>query len=507
MIIGKYKFGFRKKPYLAYNRSSVEKTIIDFNRHNLFTKEHPLKTILKLSMAPFLVIMINATYQVSDAFITAALTNETILINGVQTNVATVAINTSVIVYIPLWGVAIGLVQGGLAWFTKVQGMQNPKLMGVYNSSSIVIITFLSFVASIIMLNSGKGLLELGLSLPNKADNDLIIKESFRYIWPRMATLPVICMYLYSVRLMRILNVRFWSVLPYALGVFLNLLLDYIFIVPAHLGIFGSGLATGAADILSTLVAVLMLIFFMRKERPEVKLFRPSLKTMGQIVIMGLPQMLNFILASVLAFFVVRWSSQIGTLGVASASRVVSAFAIYPVYGFIQGATIALTYNYGFKNYKRLHSLSFWLLFVSFSYYIIFTFILMFLAKDVLNILGVDDERGNQWIKIMYSVIALLAFADSMRAYYMATHQKIKIAFTILLTTLAPVPFLYWFGVILQDQDLYWYAYVVGRVIIFVVISASWFMMIKRYIMFKKQKKINEWKPYIKKIRKNFERN
>ena len=90
----KFKIQLAQKPYLHHNDASkIRKKILDQERHYLFTKRHPLKTIIGLSLAPFFIIIVNAIYQLSDTIITAALTDETIMINGQANNVATISIN------------------------------------------------------------------------------------------------------------------------------------------------------------------------------------------------------------------------------------------------------------------------------------------------------------------------------------------------------------------------------------------------------------------------------
>ncbi len=489
-IFSKWQIKLLKKPYLQQDTSSIaKKKILDSKRHHMFAKQHPLKTILGLSFAPFIIFFVNAIYQLSDNIITASLTNESILINGQFNNVATIAINASSIIVVPLWGIVSGIAQGGLSWFSKAQGMQSPRLMGIYNSSSIVSILVFSFIGSLIMLNIGQELLSLSLNMPKSADNALIAKKAFTYITPRLVSLPIVGLYLHGIRTLRALNVRWWSIVPYSVGVIINLLLDYVFIKWGGLGIFGSGLATSCAEIISALIVFALLIHFFKKEAKEAKLFKPQLLSIIRVIFQGLPQTINLISATILVFFTINWASQIGALGVSSATRVITILAIYPAFGFAQGTLIALGYNYGYQNYKRMHELIFWLWFIMFSYYIFLTFILVVSADSFLNILKIHETRGGKWLQIMYSTTALLAFAYPIRVYYTATHQKIKTLLVLLLISFSALPFLYLFGVYYANIELFWYAQLVGNILMTLCLTSPWILLIKRYIKLKKTKK------------------
>ena len=404
---------------------------------------------------------------------------------------------------VPLMGIISGIAQGGLSWFSKAQGMQNPRLIGIYNSSAMVSILVCSFIGSLIMLNLGKELLDLSLNMPSSADNALITKRSFVYILPTLVTLPIFGLYFHAIRILRAINVRWWSIVPYSVGVITNLLLDYIFIKWGGLGILGSGLATSCAQIISTIIVFALIIHFFKNEPKGAKCFRPQLSAMIKVIFQGLPQMINLLSGTILVFFTISWSSAIGALGITSAMRIISFLAIFPVFGFAQGTSIALGYNYGWRNYKRIHELVFWLWFAMFSYLIFLSLLIVISADSLLEILRISESRGGRWIGIMYSTTALLAFVHSLRVYYLSTHQKLKTLLTLLIASFAPIPFLYLFGVYYANIELFWYAYLIGNVTILLFMALPWVLFIKRYIILRKgEKKLYTWQLSLIKVKR-----
>ena len=70
-------------------------------------------------------------------------------------------------------------------------------------------------------------------------------------------------------------------------GSFSNIVLDYVFIFPMGLGMFGAALATGLAPVLSMLV--LSLHFIRRQNHFRPVACRPKIRTVQEILATGLP--------------------------------------------------------------------------------------------------------------------------------------------------------------------------------------------------------------------------
>ncbi len=134
-----------------------------------------------------------------------------------------------------------------------------------------------------------------------------------------------------------------------------NILLDYIFIYPMKLGMFGAALATGIAPILSILV---MVPFFIRKEnrfRLVKTVFR--LKEIRRVVSIGIPTFITELSSGlVILIFNLVILHYIGDIGVAAygiiANLALILIAIFS--GIGQGIQPIISYNHGRGNNENV---------------------------------------------------------------------------------------------------------------------------------------------------------
>lgn len=131
-------------------------------------------------------------------------------------------------------------------------------------------------------------------------------------------------------------------------GSFSNIVLDYIFIFPMGLGMFGAALATGLAPVFSMLV--LSLHFIRRRNHFRPVACRPQRRTVREILTTGLPSFVTEFSSGVIIllfnFTILRLS---GTTGVA-AYGVISNIALIAVAvftGIAQGIQPIVSVNYG----------------------------------------------------------------------------------------------------------------------------------------------------------------
>lgn len=144
------------------------------------------------------------------------------------------------------------------------------------------------------------------------------------------------------------------------IGSFSNIVLDYIFIFPFHMGIFGAALATGLSPVISMLV---LLPYFLKKKN-SFHLTIPNLvqmkRTTVNILANGIPPFLTEAASGVVMFlfnFIILRIS--GNTGVAAFSviSVISLVVISLYTGLSQGIQPLISQNHGAGNKKNVQTL------------------------------------------------------------------------------------------------------------------------------------------------------
>lgn len=130
-----------------------------------------------------------------------------------------------------------------------------------------------------------------------------------------------------------------------------NVVLDYLFIFPLHMGIFGAILATGFAPIIS--IAVLSPYFFKKKNRFHFMKAAPNVRKMLEIIASGIPSFVTELSSGIVMFLfnfiILRLEGNIGVaaFGVITVISLV-VVAIYT--GLSQGIQPIISANYGTGN-------------------------------------------------------------------------------------------------------------------------------------------------------------
>lgn len=181
-------------------------------------------------------------------------------------------------------------------------------------------------------------------------------------------------------------------------GCILNIVLDPIMIfglgpVPA-MGIRGAAWATGLGQLL-TLAAYL---FFARIHplpvQIRVKNMRPDWTLLKRIYAIGIPATLNMALSSLLvsslnAILALYGQMYVMILGV---YYKLQTFLYLPASGLIQGMRPLIGYNYGAGEYKRVHKLYAYTLYLSAGIMLLGTLLCLFLPGSLLGLFTTNPE-------------------------------------------------------------------------------------------------------------------
>ena len=139
-------------------------------------------------------------------------------------------------------------------------------------------------------------------------------------------------------------------------GAALNVVLDPIFIYTLNLGVAGAAIATAISQVASTLV---YLLYILRKRsffRFRIKDCSFTKETMIEILKIGIPTLLFQLLASLSITLINLQSKKYGDsviAGMGAVIRIISMGSLM-VFGFMKGFQPIAGYSYGAKNYERL---------------------------------------------------------------------------------------------------------------------------------------------------------
>ncbi len=143
------------------------------------------------------------------------------------------------------------------------------------------------------------------------------------------------------------------SMLAMLAGSFSNIILDYIFIFPLHMGIFGAVLATGLAPIIS--LAVLSKHCLAKQNQFHFLRIPPSLPQAGNILSLGLPSFITEMASGIviIAFNAIILRLQ-GNIGVAAYGVIANlSLVVISIYtGIAQGTQPMLSRAYGHGDWE-----------------------------------------------------------------------------------------------------------------------------------------------------------
>lgn len=140
-------------------------------------------------------------------------------------------------------------------------------------------------------------------------------------------------------------------------GAILNTILDPIFISVAGLGVTGAAIATAISQCVSTIV---YLIYIFSKKSTfsfSIKKCKYSKDIVTEILKIGVPTLIFQLLTSLSITFINNQAKQYGDAIIAAMGVVVriTALGTSMIFGFIKGFQPIAGFSYGTKNYKRLN--------------------------------------------------------------------------------------------------------------------------------------------------------
>ncbi|MBD5540619.1 MAG: MATE family efflux transporter [Lachnospiraceae bacterium] len=210
-----------------------------------------------------------------------------------------------------------------------------------------------------------------------------------------------------------------------------NIVLDYIFIFPLHMGIFGAVLATGVAPVIS--LGVLSGHWITKRNQFHFEKITPSWKVSGNIISLGIPALITEVASGIvmIVFNAVILKLR-GNIGVAAYGVVANlslvATSVYT--GIAQGIQPIMSKFYGYGNGKSIkqilkYAIGF-MLFISGGIYLLF----LMAANPIVGIFNSEGNMQLQQIaetglKLYFTAIPFVGFNIVISTYFTSTEKAL----------------------------------------------------------------------------------
>jgi putative MATE family efflux protein len=221
-------------------------------------------------------------------------------------------------------------------------------------------------------------------------------------------------------------------------GAGLNIILDPLFIFVFNMGVEGAAIAT----VISQFVAFIYIFSQAQSKDSELhinikELFDFDVKTVTEILKIGFPTFIRNGIAAFLAIFIFRMISLYGGDSATTYQSIYSVinrvimFLFLPAFGLIQGLNPIAGFNYGAKNYDRLHTVIIFTVKLVTVYFLTALAIVMIFSPAIFSIFSKDNntEFINQGSLIFRTIsigFILVGFQVILGAIYQAFGYPIR---------------------------------------------------------------------------------
>ena len=258
-------------------------------------------------------------------------------------------------------------------------------------------------------------------------------------------------------------------------GSFSNVLLDYVFIFPLDMGIFGAILATGLAPLIS--ICVLSPYLILRKNKFHFVLSKPSFKAIGNIFSSGFSPFLTEATSGVVMFlfnFIILGIS--GNVGVAAFGVItVVSLVVTAIYtGLSQGLQPLISRHHGAKEKETVSTLLKYGIITSLLLSCLIYIVIFFSASNIVAIFNTEQDTllasyANEGMRIYFTAIPFVGANIVLATYFLSTEKALFAQIISLLRgffVLIPLAFLFSF---LFKMMGIWITYPITEAIVLIV--------------------------------------
>ena len=188
-------------------------------------------------------------------------------------------------------------------------------------------------------------------------------------------------------------------------GAVVNIVLDYIFIYPFNMGVFGAALATVIGQIISMIIAMIFHYTKNKEISGNIKYIRPNINLIKSIYSIGISAAL---MQALLAVMMAGMNAILGMSKV-SQTTLVGAFGIYykiqqvalfSSFGLSNTIISVLSFNYGMKDKDRVDECIKYGIFDTIIVTLIITIIFELFARPLSNLFGLSGSTSKEMIEV-----------------------------------------------------------------------------------------------------------
>ena len=258
-------------------------------------------------------------------------------------------------------------------------------------------------------------------------------------------------------------------------GSFMNILLDYIFIFPMNMGIFGAILATGLSPIISI---ILMLPHWIRKKNTfHFKTKKPDFSVIGGEISLGAPSFLAQVSAGIV---MIVFNSLIlaleGNTGVAAYGVVANiAFVVMAVFtGISQGIQPLMSRYYGVGNIKNARTVFNYSAITTLVLSAVFYLTLFIFAEPITAVFNSENDPALQSIAVVglkiYFISLVFSGLNTLITVFFTSIEKALPAqiISILRGLVLIIPITFLLAAVWQMTGL-WLAYPITEILVTVL--------------------------------------
>ena len=210
-----------------------------------------------------------------------------------------------------------------------------------------------------------------------------------------------------------------------------NVFLDWVFIFPCRMGIFGASLATGLAPVISILILSPHLI--RKKNGFHFIRCKASFRLFFEIITTGIPSLITEMSSAVtmIVFNSIMLRLE-GNVGVAAYSVIANlSLVVIAIYnGLAQGTQPLISSNYGIQNKKNIHSLLRYALTAVFFLSAVIYAVVFFGAEQITSLFNSEQDLllqsiATEGLRIYFTACPFAGFNVIMSIYFSSVERPV----------------------------------------------------------------------------------
>lgn len=379
------------------------------------------------------------------------------------------ALNFSISIYCIIQGLGLMIGIGGATRYTILSSKNRDKEAKKVFSNALTIGLIVSFILAIIGLIFSRKLSQiLG------ADTDTINMSNV-YLKTILCFSPFFISNNILLAFIRNDGDPRLSMAGMIVGSLSNIILDYIFIFPLSMGMFGAAFATCLAPIIS--IGVLSIHFIKRRNNFKLEIIKPNFKIVSKIISLGMSSFITEVSSGVvLMVFNLIILNISGNIGVAAYGIVanISLVIIAIFTGIAQGMQPLVSEGYGKKNKELMNGVLKYSIILSVFISIVIYIVANIFSKEIVAIFNSENIEELTTLAIngikIYFVGFIFVGINIISAAFLSGTSNVKPAFMIsmLRGVVLLIPIAYVLANIYNMNGV-WISFVVAELLTFIV--------------------------------------